>query len=175
MPMKTVAIVQARMGSSRLPNKVMLPICGKPMIGHILDRLSKSQELDEIILATSDNDANSPLIDYVKGLGFDVEIGSEVDVLQRYLDAALNRKADVVVRITGDCPLVDPLLVDEAIRDFKTEEIDYLSNVNVPTFPDGLDIEVFSYSALLKSSLDDLTSSQREHVTLHLRVRKIQN
>jgi len=170
--MKIVAVVQARMGSTRLPNKVMMPIGDRPMIGHILDRLSMSQELDEIIVATSGNDNNHALIDYVKRLGFGVEVGSEIDVLQRYLGAALNRMADVVVRITGDCPFVDPLLVDEAIQVFKTAEIDYLSNVEVPTFPDGLDIEVFSYSALLKSSLDDLTSSQREHVTPHLRESK---
>ena len=114
--MKTVAIVQARMGSTRLPEKVMKKICGIPMIELLLRRLSRSQELDQIVVATSVDERNQPLIEHIRSLGYTCVAGSEQDVLGRYLLAAEAADADVIVRITGDCPLVDPGLVDSAIR-----------------------------------------------------------
>ena len=142
--MKVVAIVQARMGSTRFPNKVMKPINGIPMIELLLTRLSRSQAIDQIVLATSVDPRNQPLIEHVSQLGFACEQGSENDVLERFVQAAEKHQADVVVRITGDCPLVDPELVDECIHHFHEESVDYLSNVDPPTFPDGLDIEVLA-------------------------------
>ena len=146
--MKVVALVQARMGSTRLPDKVMKPIGGVPMIELLLSRLSKSKEIDQITVATSMDERNLTLVDHIRKLGYACEQGSENDVLERFVQAARAYHADVVVRITGDCPLVDAELVDECIRQFKGSDVDYLSNTNPPTYPDGLDIEVFTFVAL---------------------------
>ena len=167
--MKIIALVQARMGSTRLPNKVMKPIDGTPMIELLLTRLSKAKELDQIVVATSIDPRNKPLIDYVQKLGYCCEQGSENDVLDRFLHAARKHNADVVVRITGDCPLMDPGLVDECICRFKQADVDYFSNINPPTYPDGLDIEVFTYAALKRASQETTKAFDREHVTPYLR------
>ena len=117
--MKIVAIVQARMGSTRLPNKVMKQIGKRAMIDLLLARLARAEEVDEIVLATSLDPSNLPLVEHVATLGYRCWQGSENDVLDRYWEAAKQAEADIVVRITGDCPLVDPGLVDEIIRRFK--------------------------------------------------------
>jgi glutamate-1-semialdehyde 2,1-aminomutase len=167
--MRIVAIVQARMGSTRLPNKVMKPICGRPMIELLLARLRRASTLDQIVLATSIDDRNQPLTDYVSRLGVDVFRGSEDDVLDRYLEAAKGADAEVVVRITGDCPLVDPELVDLVVKAFLHAGVDYLSNTAPPTYPDGLDIEVFKRSALVRAAAEADKPHDREHVTPFLR------
>lgn len=167
--MKVVAIVQARMGSTRLPNKVMKYIGNVPMIELLLSRLSKSKNLDEIVLATSTDTRNIPLIDHVQKLGFHSVQGSEDDVLQRYIDAARQVNADVIVRITGDCPLIDADLVDQAISRFTSAEVDYLSNTSPATYPDGLDIEVFSVQALEQAGRESQAPFDHEHVTPYLR------
>ena len=166
--MNIVALVQARMGSTRLPNKVMMPIGGTPMIELLLSRLSRSKEISKIIVATSVDQRNLPLIAHVKSVGFECEQGSENDVLDRYLQAAKKHNADIVVRITGDCPLVDPVLVDEVIRQFKAADVDYFCNTSPPTFPDGLDIEVFSFEALKYCAQVTTESFDREHVTPYI-------
>ena len=117
--MNIVAIVQARMTSVRLPQKVLKPICGEPMIGLLLRRLSHSKEINSIVVATSSNEEDDPLEEYVTGLGFQCYRGSEKDVLERYYGAAMTIQASVIVRITGDCPLIDPEVVDEVIQGFK--------------------------------------------------------
>ena len=167
--MKVAAIVQARMGSTRLPNKVMKSIGGVPMIELLLSRLARSKEVDQIIVATSLDEKNLPLVAHVRSLGYVCEQGSENDVLDRYVQAARAHQADVVVRITGDCPVVDPELVDEVIRGFKTANVDYFSNINPPTYPDGLDIEVFTFKALEKANIETSDLFDREHVTPYLR------
>ncbi len=167
--MKVVAIVQARMGATRLPNKVMKLIGGVPMIELLLSRLSLATEVNQIIVATSVDGRNQPLVDQARRLGFECIQGSENDVLDRYLQAAKAAKADVVIRITGDCPLVDPALVDEAIRQFKAAGVDYLSNTSPPSYPDGLDIEVFTYAALERAATETDKAYDREHVTPYLR------
>lgn len=167
--MKTIAIVQARMGSTRLPNKVMKPIGDIPMIELLLSRLSRAVEVDQIIVATSVDERNQTLVKHVRKLGYTCEQGSENDVLDRFVQAARTHQADVVVRITGDCPLVDPDLVDEVIRRFKTSNVDYFSNINPPTYPDGLDIEVCSFKALEQASQETDKPYDREHVTPYLR------
>lgn len=167
--MKIVAIVQARMGSTRLPNKVMKPISGIPMIELLLTRLARAKEVDQIVLATSVDERNLSLVEYVRELGYPCEQGSENDVLDRYVQAAKKHQADVVVRITGDCPLVDPDLVDECIRRFKAAGVDYFSNTNPPTYPDGLDIEVCTFKALEQASRETSDQFDREHVTPYLR------
>jgi glutamate-1-semialdehyde 2,1-aminomutase len=167
--MKIIALVQARMGSTRLPNKVMKPIAGIPMIELLLTRLTRSKEVDQIVLVTSVHERNIPLLEHVQKLGYTCEQGSENDVLERYTQAAKKHKADVVVRITGDCPLLDPGLVDEVIRQFKSEKVDYFCNTNPPTYPDGLDVEVFTFKALEQASRETADPFDREHVTPYLR------
>ena len=167
--MKIVAIVQARMGSIRFPKKVMMPVGTIPMIEIILKRLNNSKLVDQIILATSANEINIPLSKHVESLGFICVKGSEDDVLERYVQAAEKSNADVIVRITGDCPLVDPALVDECIRKFKETKVDYCSNTIPSTFPDGLDVEVFKFSALKKAFMDSTKLFHREHVTTYLK------
>ena len=167
--MKVVAVVQARMGSTRLPNKVMKEIGGRPMIDLLLSRLAKSQEVSEIVVATSVAPRNLPLVAAVKKLGYRCVQGSENDVLGRYYQAAKLAGADVVVRITGDCPLVDPALVDSVIRGYLDSAVDFFSNINPPTYPDGLDVEVFSFASLERAAQEAVKAFDREHVTPYLR------
>ncbi|WP_061249369.1 aminotransferase class III-fold pyridoxal phosphate-dependent enzyme [Leptospira alstonii] len=167
--MKVLAIVQARMGSTRFPNKVMKPILGKPMIGLLLERLSFSKKIDQIILATSIDSKNDSLEKYVRELGFEVFRGSENNVLDRYFQAAKKFNAQVIVRVTGDCPMIDPELVDSVIEAFEKEKVDYLTNTNPPTYPDGLDTEVFTFSSLERAHKETTRSIDQEHVTPFIR------
>lgn len=167
--MKVVAIVQARMGSSRLPNKVIKPINGKPLIELLLERLSRAQELDQIIVATSKNEENTPLTNLIENLGYQCFRGNEDNVLDRYYRAAMETKADTILRVTGDCPLVDPKLVDQLLQRFKTLNADYLSNISPATYPDGLDLEAFTFEALKNAALNATTAFDKEHVTPYLR------
>lgn len=164
-----VAIVQARMGSTRLPNKVMQPICNVPMIGLLLERLSKAKSVDRIVVATSEDPRNQPLAEYVGGLGYGVYRGSEHDVLDRYYRAAKEANADTVVRVTGDCPLIDAVLVETVVAKFLDTGVDYAANILSPTYPDGLDTEVFSFQALESAWRQAHTTFQREHVTPFIR------
>ena len=163
--MKIIAIVQARMGSTRLPKKVMKKINLTPMIGILLKRLELSKRIDKIILATTSNKVDQPLIEYVASEGFVVETGSENNVLERFYLAAKKHDADVIVRITGDCPLIDPEIVDNTIKLYIEKKLDYLSNTKPPTFPDGLDVEVFSFNSLQKAYQNAKDSYDLEHVT----------
>ena len=167
--MNVVAIVQARMGSTRMPNKVMKEINGIPIIELLLKRLHRSKEVNKIVIATSTNNNNDILVKHIKSLGYSCMQGSEDDVLERYAIAASKYKADIIVRITGDCPLIDPILVDHCVKGFKENNVDYFSNNHPETFPDGLDVEVFSISAL-KSALNESNSQHdHEHVTPYIR------
>ena len=167
--MKVVAIVQARMNSSRLPGKVMKLISGYPMIELLLKRLSHSKSIDQVVIATSFDERNNCFVEHVKSLGFECIKGSEDDVLERYVLAAEETQADVIVRITGDCPLVDPNLVDDIINRFFSSKVDYYTNTMPPTFPDGLDVEVFSYDALKSCQSKSQTRNDKEHVTSYMR------
>jgi glutamate-1-semialdehyde aminotransferase/spore coat polysaccharide biosynthesis protein SpsF (cytidylyltransferase family) len=168
--MYIIAIVQARMGSTRLPNKVMKTVGkGLPMIEVLLSRLSRSKQIDKIVLATSNATNNKPLLEHVSKLGYDVFQGEEEDVLDRYYRAALQYNPDAVVRITGDCPLIDSEVVDSIIKTYKERDVEYISNTNPPTYPDGLDVEVFSFSALKTAWKEAKKESEREHVTSFIR------
>lgn len=167
--MKIVAIVQARMGSTRLPNKVMMPINDVPMIELLLKRLSRARKLDQIVLATSVSAANEPMVRHLRDLGYVCVQGSENDVLDRFVQAASEVAADVVVRITGDCPLVDPALVDECVDRFLSSDVDYFSNISPPTYPDGLDIEVVRVDALKQAMRESTKAFDHEHVTPYVR------
>jgi len=167
--LKTVAIVQARMASTRLPGKVMLPICGRPMLSLLLERLVNTRHLDQIVVATSTAPVNQPIVDLATQQGYSVFQGSEADVLERYLSAATAAEADVVVRITADCPLIDPDIVDAVVEAFFHHKVDYASNISPPTFPDGLDTEVFSIDTLKAAHAHANSPAEREHVTPFIR------
>jgi len=166
---KTVAIVQARMGSTRLPKKVLQKIDGVPMIEVLLSRLSDARNIDQIVVATAATSGNQELIEHVKALGYECYAGSEHDVLDRYYQAARQCNPDAIVRVTGDCPLIDPRVVDAVIDKFVASGADYCSNVAPPSFPDGLDVEVFSAGALHRTWQDASENFDREHVTPYMR------
>ncbi len=163
--MRIVAVVQARMGSSRLPGKVLATIGGHPMIRHVLFRASQSMA-DAIVLATSTHKEDDALAKAVESMGFQVVRGSLEDVLDRFHKTAVATSADVVVRLTGDCPLVDPEQIDRCIGMFRTGNYDYVSNAYPKaTFPDGLDTEVMSAKVLELAWREADKPSEREHVT----------
>ena len=168
-PPRIIALVQARMASSRLPGKVLADVSGRPMILHILDRVSQTRNLHDTILATSDQPTDDDLADTVTKSGFNVFRGSESDVLGRFYHAMQTHQADIVVRITGDCPFADPGLIGDVITGFLGADVDYASNVAPPTYPDGLDIEVFSANALCRAHDEACEPAEREHVTPYLR------
>jgi len=162
------AIVQARMGSTRLPGKVLMELCARPLLGHVVDRLHYSKRLEEIIVATSTSPQDDRVESFCKQEDILCHRGSEEDVLDRYYGAAKYYRADPVVRVTADCPLIDPVVVDETIDAFLRERCDYASNTIDRTYPDGLDAEVFSIKALEKAWHEASLASEREHVTPYI-------
>ena len=167
--MRIVAIIQARMGSKRLPGKVMKIINNKPILEIIIERLKLSNRINEIVIATSSKPENALIKEYFNKKGFNCEMGSENDVLSRFYNAAKKYKADVVVRITGDCPFVDADVVDSVIDNFFESNVDYCSNVSPPSFPDGMDVEVFNFKSLEIAFNKTHDLSDREHVTTYMR------
>lgn len=169
MEVKTVLITQARMGSSRLPGKVMLTIKDKSLLEIHLNRLSAAKKIDKIVVATTENPLDDIIEKKVIELGFDVFRGSEDDVLDRFYRTAQNYNTEYIVRVTSDCPIIDPQLIDEAINCIEEKNVDYVSNVIDETFPDGQDVEVFKYSALKYAWENASIKSDREHVTPFIR------
>ena len=167
--MKVAAIVQARFNSTRLPGKVMKKIFNKPVIEILLKRLSKSLKINQIILACTENKKDKSIINICKKLKIPIFRGNEKNVLDRYYKAASKFKVDVIVRITGDCPLIDSNLVDDVLKYYVKKKADYVSNTLIPTFPDGLDIEVFSFNALKKAWKNSKKNYEKEHVTPYIR------
>jgi spore coat polysaccharide biosynthesis protein SpsF len=163
-----LAIVQARMSSSRLPGKVLKEIMGKPMLSLLLERLRYAKHIDRIIIATSDDETDDILAQFCENYSIDCFRGSLEDVLDRFYQAALAYKAEHIVRITGDCPLIDPYIVDEVISLHREKEYDYTSNTLSPTFPDGLDVEVVRFETLKMAWEQATLSSEREHVTPYI-------
>jgi spore coat polysaccharide biosynthesis protein SpsF len=162
---KVVAIVQARMGSTRLPGKVLMDLGGESVLGRVVRRLRRATLVDEIVVATTDSVADDAIIRECDWLDVGSFRGSEHDVLDRYYQATRACSARTVVRITSDCPVIDAELVDETIRVFRDKRADYTSNVFPRTYPRGLDIEVFSLSALERAWQEAHEPYQREHVT----------
>jgi len=165
--MKVVAVVQARMGSSRLPGKVLREILGKPMLWHLINRLKAAELVDEIIIATSSNEGDKPIIKFAGENGIDCYAGSELDLVDRLYQTAKEYGANAIVRITGDCPLVVPLVVDKVIKYYLDgqDRFDYVSNINPRTYPDGLDTEIFSFQALERVWQEVTDSFRRERIT----------
>jgi glutamate-1-semialdehyde 2,1-aminomutase len=163
--MKYLVIVQARTNSLRLPNKVMKKIMKKTIIEILLYRLSYSQLIDKIVIATTRNKEDTKLVKLVKDLGYEVYRGSEKNVLKRFFDVSKIYKAKSIIRITGDCPLIEPKIVDRVIKLFEKNQVDYCSNINPRTFPKGLDVEVFTQKALEYSLKKAKKINDFEHVT----------
>jgi len=166
--MKTLAILQARMSSSRLPGKVMMQILGKPMLLHQIERISKSKMIDHLVVATSIDKSDDLLVDMLIEHNIDYYRGSLYDVLERFYFVAKKFKPNQIVRLTGDCPLSDFNLIDKIIQFHNNNNFDYTSNVIPPTFPDGLDVEVFTYSSLCEAYNKSYLPSHREHVTPYI-------
>lgn len=168
--MRIEAFIQARMGSTRLPGKVLKNVLGRPLLDFLVERLSQSKEIDDIIILTSNQATDDPIVSFCQEKGISFFRGSEEDVLDRYYQAALQRKPDGIVRITADCPLIDPEVVDRVIQVFKKSypKVDYISNSLERTFPRGLDVEVFSLHALQQAYQHGIRPEEREHVTVYL-------
>ena len=165
---KIGAIIQARMTSTRLPGKVLMDIEGKPMLWHVVNRLKFSEKLDDIILAIPNTKKNNILEKFAKDNKVKYFRGSEEDVLSRYYKTAKKFKCDLIVRITSDCPLIDPQIVDLVIEKHLKLNADYTSNTLKRTFPRGLGVEVFNFKVLKKAQKEAKEDYQREHVTPYI-------
>lgn len=163
--MKCLIIVQARMTSTRLPGKVLLPLAGQPMLARLIERLRRVQQVDGIVIATTTNSSDDPICTLCEALMVPFHRGSELDVLSRYADAATRFGAETVVRITSDCPLIDPAIVDQMVGIFRSLPVDYLSNMLPPTWPYGMSVEVLTTNALLQAHAEAREEAEREHVT----------
>lgn len=166
------AIVQARFGSTRLPGKILKPLSGKPMLLHVFNRLAQAKLVDKIIIATTilpEDDAVQIFCEENKILFFR---GSSADVLSRYYETAKRFNSNVIIRITADCPLIDPTIIDKMVERFTEETVkekfEYLSNVSPRTFPRGLDTEIFSFASLEKTYHEAHQEYEREHVTPYI-------
>lgn len=170
--MKVVCLVQARVGSTRLPGKILKEICGKTILHHEIDRLKKCKEIDEIVIATTDKEDDDKIVNEAKKLSVKYFRGSENDVLSRFYYAAKENNADIIVRVTSDCPCIDFEILDKMLiyfkEKYKEKQVDYLSNTIKRTYPRGYDIEIFTFSALEKSYINAKKEYEREHVTPYI-------
>ncbi len=167
---KLIAVVQARMGSSRLPNKVMKEICGKPMLFLMLERLQHAKKIDDIVIATSTEKSDDAIADFAHKNNFLFFRGSELDCLDRHYQVGVKFGADFIAKITPDCPLIDPVIVDKVLDFFikNSDKYDYVSNAHPPSYPDGLDVEIFHMSSLKKAWKEVKTIQEREHTTTYI-------
>ena len=167
--MKIVATIEARMTSSRLPGKVLMNVNKKPILSFLINRLRQVSSIDEIVLATTINSTDDELITFANLNELSFFRGSENNVMKRVIDAADEAKADIIVEITGDCPLIDPQIIEQMIQIYTNNSAEYVNNCHIRSYPDGMDIQVFSLNTLKKSY--QMTSNQLdyEHVTLHIR------
>jgi len=165
---KITVMIQARTGSSRLAGKVLSQIENKPMIWHVINRVKKIESVQQIVLITTNDESDQVLLDIAKNediMGF---AGDTTNVLNRHYQCALKISADPIIRITSDCPIIDPYLVEEMLQFFLTHNYDYVSNIHPATYPDGLDVEIFSFQTLEKTFLDAKLNSEKEHVTPYM-------
>lgn len=166
--MKLVAIIQARMGSTRLPGKVLKDLCGETVLARVIYRLRAARFIDELLIATTDQPSDDAIVAECRKCSVAVSRGDQDDVLDRYYRAAQLTKADVVVRITSDCPLIDPEITDKTIAAFMDTRPDYVSNALERTYPRGLDVEVISFDALARAWRTARKPYEREHVTPYI-------
>jgi spore coat polysaccharide biosynthesis protein SpsF len=166
--LKVVAIIQARVGSTRLPGKVLKDLEGETVLSRVVNRVRRAKLVDELLVATTDQSADDAIVDECRHCSVQVARGAEEDVLDRYFRAAQVSHADVIVRITSDCPLVDPEITDRTIRAFLDQQPDYASNALVRTYPRGLDTEVMTVLTLERAWQLAARQYQREHVTPYI-------
>lgn len=168
--MKVTAIIQARMGSTRLPGKVMKEVLGKPLLEYQIERIKKSRLIHTLIVGTTIRETEQPIVDLCERLAVNCFRGSEENVLERFFKAAKKFEAQVVVRLTSDCPLIDPVIIDQVIEEYLSNRnlYDYFSNTIERTYPRGFDVEVFSMEALEQSYLETNDADDCEHVTPYL-------
>jgi spore coat polysaccharide biosynthesis protein SpsF (cytidylyltransferase family) len=166
---RNVAIIQARAGSTRFPRKVLADLCGRPMLAHVIERVALAETLDGVVVATTVEAEDDVVADLAIACGSSVTRGPVANVLSRYLLAAREHEADVVVRVTSDCPLVDPELIDRLVRLRAAAEADYASNELPPTYPQGYDLEVLTAECLQRLDVESVLGYHREHVTARLR------
>jgi len=166
--LKTVAIVQARMSSSRLPGKIMRPVVGKPLLELLVERLKRARRVDEVVIATTTNDGDDQVESLTQRLGIGCFRGSEHDVLDRVLRAAQATGTDVIVEITGDCPLIDFQVIDKLVDVYQANDFDYVANILKRTFPRGLDTQVFATSVLEEVARLTDDPVDHEHVSLYI-------
>jgi spore coat polysaccharide biosynthesis protein SpsF len=162
---KVVATIEARMTSSRLPGKVLLLAAGEPMLMHLLRRLRAVPSIDEIVIATTGNRTDDPIVDFARLAGVRCYRGSEEDVLARVIGAGESVQAEVLVEITGDCPVIDPDIVEQTIRMFFAHQAQYVSNGQIRSYPDGMDTQVMRFAALQASATMTRDPLDREHVS----------
>jgi spore coat polysaccharide biosynthesis protein SpsF len=162
------AIVQARMGSTRLPGKTLVDICGRPLLEHIIERVKQSRYVNVIVVATTTNLEDDQIVQDCERLGVRTFRGNDLDVLDRFYQCAVRFDAEAIVRITADDPFKDPKIIDCAINTLSAGSYDYVSNTIRPTYPDGLDVEVFTSMALSKAWREAQKPSEREHVTPYI-------
>lgn len=167
--MKIIATIEARMTSSRLPGKVLMQVLGQPMLYHLVTRLRAVPSLNGIVLATTTNSTDDMLEDFARRNDIHCFRGSEEDVMSRVIGAGESVQADVIVEITGDCPIIDPQIVEQTIRIFKANRADYVSNAHIRSYPDGMDTQVFRLETLKRSAAMTTEPLDHEHVTLHIR------
>lgn len=167
--MNTGVIIQARMGSTRLPGKVMKKLAGKEVLWHVVDRLKRSKHLKQIIVATTTNVMDDEIVEFCKKNNILYYRGDEKDVLKRYYEAAKYYKLDVGVRVTSDCPLIHPIVVDTLIEELSNKHLDYVTNSFKSTFARGLECSAFTFEALEKCFLEATLEPHREHVVLYIR------
>lgn len=165
---RVIGIIQARIGSTRLPRKVLLPLAGKAVLEHVIARVGSSSQIDEVVVATTIAAGDARIAALCDGLQVRVFRGSEDDVLDRFYRSARLLKAEHVVRITADCPLMDPDIIDLIVSRHLVSKADYTSNTLLPTYPDGEDVEVLTVDALERAWRDATLRSEREHVTPYL-------
>ena len=168
MSQKIVAIVQARYNSIRLPGKVLKKINATPAIEYLHKRLSKSKYLNDIVIATSKDKKNLPLINFLKTKNINFFVGENDNVLKRFFDTATKYKADIIVRITGDSIILDFRLLDKMLKEFLKKKVDFLCNTQPMTYPDGQDIEIFSFKSLKKTYKNAKLKYDKEHVTPYI-------
>lgn len=166
---RITVIIQVRVGSQRLAKKVLRKILGKPMIWYVLKRVKRIKKIQQIVIATTIQKEDDIIVKIAKENGIAVFRGSEIDVLDRYYNCAKEFNADPIIRITSDCPLIDPFLVNELLEYYIKHDFDYVSNTIVPTYPDGLDIEIFSFKTLENAAINAKMRSEREHVSPYIK------
>ena len=163
-----LAIIQARMGSTRLPGKVLMNIGKKPILHWVIERVKRAKLIDKVIVATSNKEKDGQIKKFCKKLDTECFRGSEEDVLARFYEASKAQKADIIVRITADCPFVDPLIIDKIIKIHLKNKNDYTANDTESSYPKGTDVEVFNFKSLEKAHCKAKKTYQREHVTPYL-------